>query len=126
MPYRPAWISSVSRGVKNGSKMISCGTTPIERFALRGCLSMSKPQMTTLPRGLHDQPGEDVDQGRLARAIGAEKPEDLPARNVEADVVERQLAALVGLRQRFDADRGLVHKRAGIGAGRSSDKPRFG
>ena len=47
-----------------------------------------------LAAGLHDQAGEDVDQRRLARAVGAEQAEDLPARHVEADVVERALAAL--------------------------------
>ena len=113
IPYSPAWISSVSRGVKKGSKMISCGTTPIERLALRGCWSMSKPQIVDLAAGLHHQPGEDVDQGRLARAVGAEQAEDLPARHVEADLVERQLGSApcggIGLRRGFDADRGLVH-----------------
>ena len=108
-PYSPAWISSVSRGVKKGSKMISCGTTPIARLALRGCSSTSKPQMFTLPPRLHDQPGEDVDQGRLARAVGAEQPENLAARDVEADIVQRELAAGIGFGQRFDADGGLVH-----------------
>jgi hypothetical protein len=59
---------------------------------------MSKPQIVTAAAGLHDQPGEDVDQGRLARAVGAEQPEDLAARHVEADLVERALAAGIGLR----------------------------
>ena len=64
---------------------------PIERLALRGCSSMSKPQIVALPLGFGDQPGEDVDQRRLARAIGPEQAEDLPARHVEADIVERAL-----------------------------------
>ncbi len=59
--------------------------------------------------GLVDQPGEDVDQRRLARAVGAEQAEDLPARHVEADVVQRPLAAGIGLGQLFDADCGLGH-----------------
>src|SRR6266404_3990293 len=62
-----------------------------------------------LAAGLDDEACKDVDQGRLARAIGPEKPEDLPAWNVEADVIERELSAGISLRQRFDADRGLVH-----------------
>ena len=70
---------------------------------------MSKPQMSTLPLRLDDQPGEDVDQRRLARAVGAEQPENLAARDVEADIVQRELAAGIGLGQRFDADGGLVH-----------------
>jgi hypothetical protein len=50
-----------------------------------------------LAAGLHDEPGKDVDEGRLARAIGAEKAENLAARDVEADVVQRTLPALIGL-----------------------------
>ena len=98
-------------GLKNGSNRISCGTMPIERLALRGCSSMSKPQIVTLPLRFGDQPGEDVDQRRLAGAVGAEQPEDLPARHVEADVVERELGraplAGIGLGQGFDADCGV-------------------
>ena len=45
-PYSPAWISSASRGVKKGSNNISWGTMPIDRLALRGCSSMSKPQIS--------------------------------------------------------------------------------
>src|SRR5262249_43241090 len=60
---------------------------------------------------LHHQPGQDVDQRRLARAIGAEQPENLPARNVEAYLVQRALgrAALrhIGLAQLGNADRRL-------------------
>ena len=88
--------------------MISCGTTPIDALRVARMLVDVEAPDVDLAAGLHDQSGEDVDQGRLARAVGAEQPENLPARNVEADVVERALAALVGLRQRFDADRGLV------------------
>ena len=65
--------------------MISCGTTPIERFALRGCSSMSKPQIVTLPLVFTTRPARMLIKRRLARAIGAEQPEDLPARHVEAD-----------------------------------------
>src|SRR5437868_5097396 len=45
---------------------------------------------------LHDQSGKDVDQRRFARAVGPEQAEDLAARHVEADVVQRLLAALIG------------------------------
>ena len=127
MPYSPAWISSVSRGVKKGSKMISCGTTPIERLALRGCSSMSKPQMFDLAAGLHDQPREDVDQRRLARTVGTEQPENLPARNVEADLVQRLLAARIGLRQRIRCGwRRRSFGRGGIRAALRCDKPTLG
>ena len=46
---------------------------------------------------LDDQAREDVDQRRLAGAVRPEEPEDLPARYVEADLVERKLAAGIGL-----------------------------
>ena len=78
-------------GVKKGSNNISWGTMPIDRLALRGCSSMSKPQISALPLDLHDQSGEDIDQGRLAGAIGPEQPENLAARHVEADLVQRAL-----------------------------------
>src|SRR5678815_1357346 len=57
---------------------------------------------------LHDEAGEDVDQRRLAGAVRAEQAEDLAARNVEADAVQRALSACIGLAQRFDADGGLA------------------
>ena len=64
-----------------------------------------------MPPDLDDQPGEDVDQRRLARAVGAEQAEDLAARHIEADPVERalRLGALgpIGLAQVLDADCGL-------------------
>src|SRR4029453_18671258 len=63
------------------------------------------------PARFHDQPGKDIDQRRLARAIGAEQPEYLSARYVETDLVERALglAALrrVSLAQLVNADRRL-------------------
>ena len=39
------------------------------------------------PLGLGDEPGEDVDQGRLARPIGPEQPEELPPPDFKADPV---------------------------------------
>ena len=56
---------------------------------------------------LVDEARQDVDERRLARAVGAEQAEDLPARHVEGDVVERALAACIGLAQSVDADRGV-------------------
>ena len=95
-------------GVKKGSNRISCGTMPIERLALRGCSSMSKPQIVARAAGLVDQPGEDVDQRRLAGAVRAEQPEDAAARHVEADPVQRALAACIGLCTRsIDRDGGF-------------------
>ena len=101
--------------------MISCGTTPIERLALRGCSSMSKPQIVALPPRLGDQAGEDVDQGRLAGAVGAEQAENAAARHVEADPVERALAAGIGLLQVDDRDGGFGHGERNSGTFPSSE-----
>ncbi len=73
--------------------MISWLTMPMLALALRGWASISKPQIVARSAGLVDQPREDVDQRRLARAIGAEQAEDLPARHLEDHIVERALAA---------------------------------
>ena len=59
--------------------------------------------------GLVDQPGQDVDQRGLARAIGAEQAEDLAARHIEADPVQRALAARIGFAQSVDRDGRLRH-----------------
>jgi len=60
---------------------------------------------------LAHEPGEDVDQGRLAGAVGAEQPEYPAARHVEADPVQGALAARIGLLQIEDRDRGFGHDR---------------
>ena len=66
--------------------------------------------------GLVDHSRQDVDQRRLARAVGAEQPEDLALRHIEADVVERQLArraleACITLDEVLDRDRGAgIHE----------------
>src|SRR5690606_32651764 len=62
---------------------------------------------------LRHQPGEDVDQRRLARAVGAEQAEDAALRHVEAHVVEREfprraLDPGIALDEIPDADRGTV------------------
>src|SRR3546814_18977957 len=55
---------------------------------------------------LVNEAGEDVDQGRLAGAVRAEQAENLSARNVEADPVQRALAAGIGFLKVVAADRG--------------------
>src|SRR5690606_34971979 len=60
---------------------------------------------------LVDEPREDVDQRRLARTVRPEQPENLPARHVEADIVERPLAAGIGFGDGVDADGGFTHGR---------------
>src|SRR3546814_6975376 len=51
---------------------------------------------------------QDVDERRFARAVGAEQPENLPARHVECHIVERLLAALVSFGEGIDFD-GVLH-----------------
>ena len=58
---------------------------------------------------LGDQAGEDVDQGRLAGAVGPEQAENAAARDVQGDAVERPLAAAIGLLQVADRDGRLGH-----------------
>ena len=55
---------------------------------------------------LVDQPCQDVDQRGLPRAIGAEQAEHAAARDIEGNVGERLLAALVSLGQIGDGDGG--------------------
>src|SRR3954463_10640792 len=78
MPYSPAWISSVSRGVKNGSKIISCGTTPIERLALRGCWSVSNPQMIAFPLLFTTRPARMLISVDLPAPLGPSSPKIWP------------------------------------------------
>ena len=82
--------------------------------------------------GLHHQPGEDVDQRRLARAVGAEQAEDLrPAGTSKLTPFERQLAlfaldAGVALDEVADADRGgLWSWRGALGPLRARSQCRY-
>jgi hypothetical protein len=70
-------------------------------------------------RGLEHEARQRVDQGRLARAIGAEQAEDLPARHVEAHPLQRALGRrLAGggifLGQIADADGRFVGDDRGV------------
>ena len=77
---------------------------------------------------LVDQAGEDVDQGRLAGAVGPEQPEYLAPRHVEADPVQRPLAAGIGLLEIDDRDGGGGHgggnSAGNRAAGRQGSSPR--
>jgi hypothetical protein len=63
--------------VKKGSNRISCGTMPIERLALRGCLSMSKPQIDGAA-GLVHQPGRMLISVDLPAPLGPSSPKICP------------------------------------------------
>ena len=77
-----------------------------------------KPPDFHAAAGLHHQPGEGVDQGRFARAIGTEQTKDLPLRHVKADIIKRELGGGVpgggiAFDQVGDADcGGFCHMRA--------------
>ena len=76
--------------------------------------------------GLVDQTGQDVDQRRFAGPVGAEQPEQRPARDREVDTLQRFLGGrparrLVGLGQAPDLDRLGRQRRGGYGgSGRGS------
>src|SRR3546814_11696951 len=63
------------------------------------------------PARLVDETREDIDQRRLARAVRAEQTENLAARHVETDIVERLLAAGIEFRDGVDADGGFTNGR---------------
>jgi hypothetical protein len=64
--------------VKKGSKMISCGTMPIDTLALRGCLSMSKPQIDALPPVLLTSPARMLIIVDLPAPLGPSSPNISP------------------------------------------------
>src|SRR5208283_233243 len=63
-----------------------------------------------------DDAADDVDQRRLAGAVGAEQGENLAAADLEIDGLERDQTRCVGLRQVFYAD---CRKHAGLGPGKA-------
>ena len=74
--------------------MISCGTTPIERLALRGCSSMSKPQMSTLPPLFTTSPARMLISVDLPAPLGPSSPKICPRGTSKLTSFERLLAAL--------------------------------
>ena len=52
-------------------------------------VAMSKPKIRAVAAGRQQQRREDLDQRRLARAVGPEQPEELARRDLEVDAVER-------------------------------------
>src|SRR5947207_1967828 len=57
-----------------------------------------------LAAGLVDEAGKDIDQGRFARAVRTEQPEDRAAWHLEGDLVERAFAARIGFAEGVDDD----------------------
>jgi uncharacterized Zn-finger protein len=90
--------------------MISCGTTPIDRLALRGCSSMSKPQIVTLPPVFTTSPARMLISVDLPAPLGPSRPKICPRGTSKLTSSSARLPPLggIGLRQRFDADRGVA------------------
>src|SRR5690606_32109138 len=75
-----------------------------------------EPPDAGAPRGLVHQSRQDVDQRRVARAIGAEQAITLPTRDPRVDGVQRLFAALIDLAQALDLGRRIAHvRRSGTG-----------
>ena len=68
------------------SRVLVCGTTPISCLASAGCLTTSTPPTT--PPGGGMTRVVSIPRGRLARAVGAEQPEDLPAKHRQVELVD--------------------------------------
>src|SRR5262249_45132093 len=71
------------------------------------------PEHPRLPFGEIGQPEQHQDRGGLARAVGAEQPENLAARDLEAPVIDGR-GAVVALREPLRLDDVFVHRRPNL------------
>ncbi len=129
-PYMPAWRSRSFFGVKKGIDVQF-----LRHDADRGgdvariLVEIDAPDRD-LARGFDHQLGHDVDQGGLAGAVRAEQAENLATRDVEIDMVQRQLRfgtlLPVAFHQAANRDGHLGQTRVGgvVGHG-SGRKPSF-
>ena len=97
----------VSRTVRSGWSSECCSTTPIRSRSARGAAPGSWPRTVAVAAVTAPVALEDLDRGRLARAVRSEQAEDLALGYLEADPSER-LDAAVGLREVGDDD-GVGH-----------------
>jgi hypothetical protein len=65
-------------GREEGSKTISWGTMPMARLALRRCVSMSKPQMLTVPLVFITSPASVLISVDLPAPLGPSRPKIWP------------------------------------------------
>ena len=63
-------------------------------LGLVGLLRQRVPRHRYLPAGSREIPGEDIHNGRLARAVGPEQTVDLAVFHRERDIVHRQMTAV--------------------------------
>ena len=63
-------------------------------LGLVGLLRQRVPRHRYLPAGSREIPGEDIHNGRLARAVGPEQTVDLAVLHRERDIVHRQMTAV--------------------------------
>ena len=78
--------------------------SPIRSRSWRASRTTSRPATWIVPAIGLEQRGQDPHDGRLAGAVGAQQPEDRPARHVEIDAAERAHVTEV-LDQPADGDR---------------------
>ena len=97
--WRSSPISTrFSRAVSTSSTAANCPVRLICSRTLAGCSATSNPATVAVPPSALDQRGQDVDGGRLARAVGAEQGEDRAPLDGERHVVEHR-DFLVALRR---------------------------
>ena len=92
----------VSAPVSDGHRFASPGTKARRRWASTGWRWQSRPKISAAPRGRADQPEQQPDRGRLARAVGPEVTDHLALADLEVEVVEGGDGA-VALRQALRA-----------------------
>ena len=93
--HRSSATAIVSSTVSAGQRRASWNERPSPRRARRcaGSLVMSTPPSSSRPPSAGVKPGDDVEQGGLAGAVGADDAEDLAGRDRDRHVVDRPDAA---------------------------------
>ena len=79
MPYNPACNSKRFLGLKNASKLTSCGTIPIEDLTSLGFLSRSKPQTFTIPEFFTTVPASIFKNVVFPAPLGPNRPKISPS-----------------------------------------------
>ena len=74
-----------------------------------GTFVMSCPPIAMRPRVGHQEAGDELQQGRLAAAAGADHRDQLAGADRQVDVEYAGLAARIGEADRVDGDGGTAH-----------------
>ena len=78
IPYKPAWSSKRSLGLKNASRFTSWGTIPIEDLTCLGFLSKSLPHTLTIPEFLITVPARIFKKVVFPAPFGPSSPKISP------------------------------------------------